>query len=114
MAKPSDIVQLLLNDEQLASLDRSGGLDAATKSSNKGKQVDRSNGNGDAVGDLWIEEGDEFFGSAAPNAERGDEENGATGAATSQKKSRKSNTTAASRGRKNKKKADEVSVTPSM
>ncbi|KAJ4486296.1 SNF2 family DNA-dependent ATPase [Lentinula aciculospora] len=51
VAKPSEIVQLLLNDEQLASLDTS---DSQRGANGKGKGVADSR-------DLWLEEGDEFF-----------------------------------------------------
>lgn len=63
VTKPSEIVQLLLNEDQLANLE-SGVSDKAA-----GKRAAQPNGNGDAMRDLWTEEGDEFFGhsNAASN-----------------------------------------------
>lgn len=62
VTKPSEIVQLLLNDDQLANLDSSGGLSA--KQAGKLRAGD---GAGDQARDLWNDEGDDFFGhSAAP------------------------------------------------
>ncbi|KAJ3851493.1 SNF2 family DNA-dependent ATPase [Lentinula lateritia] len=75
VAKPSEIVQLLLNDEQLASLDTSGSQGAANS---KGKGV------ADSTRDLWIEEGDEFFAGPQSTAvgslgiEAAEDENGAS------------------------------------
>lgn len=61
VTKPSEIVQLLLNEDQLASLD---GANASVKG--KGKSVPSSTqANGNAVRDLWNDEGDEFFGQPA-------------------------------------------------
>lgn len=61
VTKPSEIVQLLLNEDQLASLD---GANASVKG--KGKSVPSSTqANGSAVRDLWNDEGDEFFGQPA-------------------------------------------------
>ncbi|KAK7058854.1 putative DNA helicase ino80 [Paramarasmius palmivorus] len=73
VAKPSEIVQLLLNDEQLAGLDQS--------SNSQNTSGSKGNGGNDAMRDLWVEEGDEFFGqsgatSGAPNTETGHDENG--------------------------------------
>ncbi|KAJ3895043.1 SNF2 family DNA-dependent ATPase [Lentinula edodes] len=73
VAKPSEIVQLLLNDEQLASLDTSGSQGGANS---KGKGV------ADSTQDLWIEEGDEFFAGpqstavGASGIEAAEDENG--------------------------------------
>lgn len=59
VTKPSEIMQLLLNDDQLANLDTSGGLSAKQA----GKRPARSNDvAGDQMRDLWNEEGDDFFG----------------------------------------------------
>ncbi|KAH9944513.1 SNF2 family N-terminal domain-containing protein [Epithele typhae] len=56
VAKPNEIVQLLLNEDQLANLDvNSGG--ASSKAAGK-----RPAGAEGASIDLWNEEGDEFFG----------------------------------------------------
>ena len=67
VTKPSEIVQLLLNDEQLASLESSNKLLESRKSSEK-------QGNQDSVRDLWNEEGDDFFGHTLAPTERQDEE----------------------------------------
>ena len=110
MTKPSEIVQLLLNDEQLASLDQSGGLAAATQQAGKGKKAERKDGGNGGMGDFWDEEGDDFFGAggnAGANAsgvagDKGDDE--AATPTVPVKKQRKSKATGAPRGRKPKKK----------
>jgi len=68
VTKPSEIVQLLLNDDQLANLDTSGDLSA--KQAGK-RPVRADDGNGKQMRDLWNEEGDDFFGhsGAAGTAE---------------------------------------------
>ncbi|CCM00896.1 uncharacterized protein FIBRA_02942 [Fibroporia radiculosa] len=63
VTKPSEIVQLLLNEDQLASLD--SGNSTSSKSKSK-KPADAAQANGSAVRDLWNEEGDEFFGHSGP------------------------------------------------
>lgn len=57
VAKPSDIVQLLLKDEQLAGLEPSVGMapSASTLITNE------------PIRDLWMDEGDDFFGQPAPS-----------------------------------------------
>lgn len=108
MTKPSEIVQLLLNDEQLASLDQSGGL-----TSSKGKQPEKKEG--ESMGDLWNDDGDDFFGSGvqvAPNGDKGDDDAGTPAASGPQKKQRKSKATGAPRGRKPGKKKVDAAPTP--
>lgn len=56
VAKPSEIVQLLLNDEQLAGLDTS-----STKALAGDDQVSGGNEAREPVRDLWNDEGDDFF-----------------------------------------------------
>ncbi|KAI0257582.1 SNF2 family N-terminal domain-containing protein [Lactifluus subvellereus] len=51
--KPSEIVQLLLNEDQLASLDSSSGVPGPVPADTSGEY-------------LWTEEGDEFFGHSGP------------------------------------------------
>lgn len=65
VTKPSEIVQLLLNEDQLANLDSNN--DANSEKKNGKKPAHET---GDAVArDLWNEEGDEFFGhSGAGNS----------------------------------------------
>jgi DNA helicase INO80 len=59
VTKPSEIVQLLLNDDQLANLGASGEL----SEKQAGKRPARpDDGNGKQMQDLWNEEGDDFFG----------------------------------------------------
>ncbi len=53
VTKPSEIVQLLLNDEQLASLESSNRLSDG-QDGDKQKQA--------AVRDMWNDDGDDFFG----------------------------------------------------
>ncbi|KZT06822.1 uncharacterized protein LAESUDRAFT_743170 [Laetiporus sulphureus 93-53] len=66
VTKPSEIVQLLLNEDQLAGLDSSSD---ASKSKGKRPATDATQANGNVIRDLWNEEGDEFFGhsTAAQN-----------------------------------------------
>lgn len=68
VTKPSEIVQLLLNDDQLANLDTSGDLSAKQAGKRPARPDD---GNGKQIRDLWNEEGDDFFGhsGAAGTAE---------------------------------------------
>ena len=62
VTKPSEIVQLLLNEDQLANLDNN--TNTAKKN---GKRPAGSNDASDGpVRDLWNEEGDEFFGHPGP------------------------------------------------
>ncbi|KAI0361785.1 hypothetical protein OH77DRAFT_461899 [Trametes cingulata] len=67
VTKPSEIVQLLLNEDQLASLDASGSGTSGNASGKKPAGADA------AVQDLWNEEGDEFFGqsSSGPGGKNG-------------------------------------------
>ncbi|KAL0072093.1 putative DNA helicase ino80 [Marasmius tenuissimus] len=79
VAKPSEIVQLLLNDEQLAGLEQSQANGTPSSAPKPG---------GDAMRDLWNEEGDDFFGGQPGggtgnnvgngNPEGHDDESGAT------------------------------------
>lgn len=59
VTKPSEIVQLLLNDDQLANLDASRDLSAKQAGKRPARPDD---GNGKQIRDLWNEEGDDFFG----------------------------------------------------
>ena len=63
LTKPSEIVQLLLNEDQLANLN-SGNVDPSQSLS--GQPIT----NGSMLGsrELWNEEGDDFFTSATGNA----------------------------------------------
>ncbi|KAF8481151.1 SNF2 family DNA-dependent ATPase [Russula ochroleuca] len=69
--KPSEIVQLLLNEDQLASLDSSSGVPGpiATDSTGMSKTAAAP------TRDLWTEEGDEFFGHSGP-AQSGPQDSG--------------------------------------
>ncbi|PPQ72024.1 hypothetical protein CVT24_008076 [Panaeolus cyanescens] len=94
VTKPSEIVQLLLNDEQLASLESSSRLSGG-KGASSGKQA------GDSVPDLWNEEGDDFFGHTAVAApEKPEDVEGHANAAGVRGKKRKAGGTGAPRGRK--------------
>lgn len=57
VAKPNEIVQLLLNDDQLANANL-GGDNGATSAKAAGKRPAVT----DPAIDLWNDEGDEFFG----------------------------------------------------
>lgn len=60
VAKPSEIMQLLLNEEQLATLD---------STSTSGPSQEPGNASGDVIArDLWNEEGDDFFGHTGPTS----------------------------------------------
>lgn len=83
---------MLLNDEQLASLESSNRLSGG-KSSGGGKQSN------DNVRDLWNEEGDDFFGHNTATAAEKPEDDGAANASTARGKKRKAGT-GAPRGRK--------------
>ncbi|KAJ6575249.1 SNF2 family N-terminal domain-containing protein [Mycena capillaripes] len=93
VAKPSEIMQLLLNDEQLAALDTTAPSAQDVKTS------------GDAAArDLWNEEGDDFFGHSGPNpgsvgADVADDENGGP-VPTASTRGKKRKSTGAPRGRK--------------
>ncbi|TFY83775.1 hypothetical protein EWM64_g245 [Hericium alpestre] len=70
VTKPSEIVQLLLNEEQLANLDPAG------KASEKAHGKRPAKVDGEVVRDLWADEGDEFFGhSNQPPAGGADQAN---------------------------------------
>lgn len=56
--KPSEIVSLLLNDEELANLENTSSVDASTLSS---KRSEKQPENATMGRDLWNEEGDDFF-----------------------------------------------------
>lgn len=73
VTKPSEIVQLLLNDEQLASLQSSSQLSATEQvKSTTGEKPSQQ----EPMQDLWNEEGDDFFGhTTSAAAERQDEDN---------------------------------------
>jgi DNA helicase INO80 len=68
VAKPSEIVQLLLNDEQLAGLDTAT---AELSEKNTGKAHAITDRGGEPVRDLWNEEGDDFFGHVVPPVSTG-------------------------------------------
>lgn len=97
VTKPSEIVHLLLNDEQIASLESSNRLPGTRKD----KSNEQSAGSQEAVRDLWNEEGDDFFGhTAAAPAERQDDEGIPTTSQSTRGKRRKLGATGATRGRK--------------
>lgn len=90
VAKPSEIVQLLLNDEQLANIDNTNGSGLPPKKPGK-RPGGSASTNNDAVRDLWNDEGDDFFGHLANQgnitADKGEEDGPA--AAPSRGKKRK-------------------------
>jgi hypothetical protein len=63
VTKPSEIVQLLLNDDQLACLDTST-TDMPHRNTAKGPVDSTCDTEEDSFRDLWNEEGDDFFGHA--------------------------------------------------
>jgi len=62
VAKPNEIVSLLLNDDELANFKNNA--DVSTAGTNRAMAGVAADG---AVRDLWNEEGDEFFGQAGPS-----------------------------------------------
>ena len=97
VTKPSEIVQLLLNDEQLASLQSSSRLSANEQAKPTGEKPSQQ----EPMQDLWNEEGDDFFGhTASAPAERQPDED--TMAMTSQgiRGNRRKSGTGTIRGRK--------------
>lgn len=58
VTKPSEIVQLLLNEDQLANLEST----TASSAKKNGKKTPGQADSDAAVRDLWNDEGDEFFG----------------------------------------------------
>ena len=74
VTKPSEIVQLLLNDEQLASLQSSS--PSRLSANEQGKSTSEKASQQEPNQDLMNEEGDDFFGhSTSAPAERQDEDN---------------------------------------
>lgn len=111
VTKPSEIVQLLLNDEQLASLESSSSSVNLAATQSKSNEESKE---APPVHDLWNDEGDDFFGHTAPaipNAITPDDEEAVITGGRGKK--RKSMGTAP-RGRKSagKKKADLGVETP--
>lgn len=97
VTKPSEIVQLLLTDDQLANLETT---EPSTKSKGK-KRADAVQA--DAGRDLWNEEGDDFFGqsSAGPaGIPADDDEVGATPVPSSGRGRKRGGATGAPRGRR--------------
>ncbi|KAJ7181791.1 SNF2 family DNA-dependent ATPase [Mycena crocata] len=99
VAKPSEIMQLLLNDEQLATLETTPAVPGRSA-----QDVVKSSGD---AGDLWNEEeGDDFFGhsgpvsGSGPNVDGVEDENGGPVPTTSSTRGKKRKSTGAPRGRK--------------
>jgi len=101
VTKPSEIVQLLLNDDQLVDLSST-----TPRLSEKASNAPTGTGNSEKefVRDFWNDEGDDFFGhvatvgsSAATDAA---EDEKAAGPSVVHGKRRKAGTPAATRGRK--------------
>ena len=61
VTKPSEIVQLLLNEDQLANLDSNASANSAKFNGKK-----PADGADTSFRDLWNEDGDEFFGQPGP------------------------------------------------
>ncbi|KZT74763.1 hypothetical protein DAEQUDRAFT_659213 [Daedalea quercina L-15889] len=98
VTKPSEIVQLLLTDDQLANLETT---EPSTKSKGK-KRADPVQA--EAGRDLWNEEGDDFFGQSGPGqvgnaADAVDDESG-TPVPTSGRGRKRGSGTGAPRGRR--------------
>ncbi|KAK0478503.1 SNF2 family DNA-dependent ATPase [Armillaria novae-zelandiae] len=108
VAKPSEIVQLLLNDEQFAGLDTSATAELSSEMP--------ANGSTEPIRDLWDEEGDDdFFGhsnSAVVNgqADAPPEENGDPVPSSGRGRKRKTGTRGGRRGGKRKAGIDHAST----
>lgn len=59
IAKPSEIVSLLLNDDELANLDSAANFSGQ----DRGDQLDKSFPRESR--DLWVDDGDDFFGATS-------------------------------------------------
>jgi chromatin-remodeling ATPase INO80 len=100
VTKPSEIVQLLLNDDQLATLNTST---SPSMSTNQGTTEGTKNSAGGPVQDLWNDEEDNFFGHSGTTATTvaPDVVDADTPISNSTRgKKRKTGTTGATRGRK--------------
>ncbi|THH07628.1 hypothetical protein EW145_g3261 [Phellinidium pouzarii] len=98
VAKPNEIVSLLLNDDELANLEKQGSDNVVSKKSGN-RDTD---GTSAVVHDLWAEEGDDFFGhsnstAAAPVA---DEDDGTPDPGASTRGKKRRGAAGAPRGRK--------------
>lgn len=102
VAKPSDIVQLLLNDEHLADIDNSNGSEHPAKKSGKRAGASSVATDNDTVRDLWNDEGDDFFGHSANqgNVTAEKVEDDGNGAPSNRGKKRKGGNSGGSRPRK--------------
>lgn len=66
VAKPNEIVSLLLNDDELANLEKQGSNSAISAKKLNKRSTGSSDETSQAVRDLWAEEGDDFFGHGGP------------------------------------------------
>ena len=103
VTKPNEIVSLLLNDDELANLEKQGSGENMAASKRLSKQPPRGE-TSEVVRDLWAEEGDDFFGhsgpAAAPSGENQDEDDGTPNPTTNNNRSKKGRSSAANRGRR--------------
>lgn len=104
VTKPNEIVSLLLNDDELANLEKQGSGEnmAATNRLNKQPPGGETS---DVVRDLWAEEGDDFFGHsglppAALPGDNQDEDDGTPNPSTNNARAKKGRQSAAARGRR--------------
>ena len=107
VAKPNEIVSLLLNDDELANLESQGSSTAAATSKKSGKKATgTTDETSQAVRDLWQEEGDDFFGqtSITPHSlpDAAEEEDAGSMQNTSSTRGKRKNGLS-TRGRKNNK-----------
>jgi chromatin-remodeling ATPase INO80 len=102
VTKPSEIVQLLLNEDQLTNLDSTVATGTSAKKNNK-KPAGQADGTDTPIRDLWTEEGDEFFGQSGAaggaSIQELDDEGGTPVPVAARKKGRGEGT-GARRGRK--------------
>lgn len=99
VAKPSEIVQLLLNDEQFAGIDNDNVSGLSSKKAGK-RPACTNDTNSEAVRDLWNEEGDDFFGHSVSGTAMEKGNDGEIVSAPTRGKKRKAGMSGASRSRK--------------
>ncbi|KAG6820380.1 hypothetical protein H0H93_001351 [Arthromyces matolae] len=98
VTKPSEIVQLLLNDEQLATLGATSSSDVSVNQTQSGVNEDVKK----PAQDLWNDEEDNFFGhsTALVSAPDGEDQGGISHVASGRGKKRKNGASGAPRGRR--------------
>lgn len=105
VTKPNEIVSLLLNDDELASLEKQGSNNSIAARKTSKRSDETTDETSRAVRDLWAEEGDDFFGhsgqiAGASLTEAADDDESIPVAAPSTRGRKRRGPTGAPRGRK--------------